>query len=203
MLDCVIDISHHNGRGLDFSDPDLLGVIQKATQGTAYSDPTFAENRAGVLRAGRRFGSYHFGTDEDGAAQARFYLENVGPRTGELLALDFENSGASMSLDDARIFVGAVHDAVGKFPVLYTGFWAKDLLKGTADPVLSRCPLWLAEYGPAAVLPPGWSAWSLWQYTDGMVPSAVITPGVGHCDRSRFNGDAAALEKFWDSVSAA
>jgi len=202
MLDSIVDISHHNGTGLYFGAAGLHGVIHKATQGTSYVDPMLELNRTSALGAGCRFGTYHFGTDENGADQARFYLATVGPKKGELLALDFENSGAAMSIQDARMFVQTVHEVVGRWPVIYTGFWAKDLLKGQSDEILARCSLWLAEYGPVAVLPPGWTAWALWQYTDGMVPAAVVTPGIGHCDRDRFQGSDSEFEAFWDSVSA-
>ncbi len=63
----IIDLSHHNG------DVDLgrakaagiLGVIQKATQGTGYKDPTFDANREQAIQAGLLFGAYHFGTGDE------------------------------------------------------------------------------------------------------------------------------------------
>ena len=72
----------------------------------------------------------------------------------------------------------------------------KTMLGGHPDSVLAQCPLWLAQYGPSAVLPPGWSAWSLWQYTDGAQPGSQPVNGIGHCDRDRFNGGAADPPDF-------
>ena len=108
-----------------------------------------------------------------------------------------------MTLEEARAFVTTVYNAVGKWPVLYSGHYLKDLLSGGSDPVLANCPLWLAQYGPTAVLPPGWNAWTLWQYTDGSVGAPPPVAGIGHCDQDRFSGDdAAGLTAFWASVSA-
>jgi lysozyme len=204
LIDAVIDLSHHNGLAIDFraaAAGGVLGVIHKATQGAAGLDPTWAAHRADALAAGLRFGSYHFGDGSDGAGQARHFLQSVGPRPGELLALDLEDNpaGPSMTLEEARAFVTAVQGAVGRWPALYSGHTLKGMLGGRPDPVLASCPLWLAQYGPSAVLPCGWASWTLWQWTDGS--ASEPTPGVGHCDRDRFAGDAAALDAFWDRVS--
>jgi hypothetical protein len=47
----VIDLSHHNGTRLRFNKAKtdgIVGVIQKATQGEIYVDPTFKKNRTAV-----------------------------------------------------------------------------------------------------------------------------------------------------------
>lgn len=205
MLDSVIDVSHHNGAALNFgtaAGSGTLGVIQKATQGVSWTDPTWAANRAGILAAGLLFGSYHFGDGSDGAAQATYFLNTVGPNPGELLCLDFEQNpaGPTMTLEEARAFVTTINDQIGKWPVLYGGHYLKGALTGP-DPVLSQCPLWLAQYGPTAVLPAGWTAWTLWQYTDGAVGAPAPVPGIGQCDRERYAGDAPGLAAFWATVS--
>jgi lysozyme len=208
MFDAVIDLSHHNGPNVNFPAAAAAGtaaVIHKATQGTTFVDPLFAVNREKALAAGLLFGSYHFGTGADGGAQADFYLRTVGPQPGELLALDLEanNAGPSMTLEEARAFVALIHDRIGKWPVLYAGHTLKEMLNGTPDALLTNCPFWIAQYGPAPVLPVGWTEWKLWQWTDGSVgvnPQPV--PGVGHCDRDRFAAAEADLGAFWATVSA-
>jgi lysozyme len=207
MLDVVIDISHHNGLNLDFkaaAGSGIRGVIHKATQGLAGQDPRFADNKKAILAAKLLFGSYHFGDGSDGGAQAIHYLSVAKPAANELMALDFESNpgGPSMTLEEGRAFVTTTFNATGKWPVLYGGHTLKELLAtGHVDPVLTNCPLWLAQYGPTAVLPLGWSSLSLWQYTDGSQPGSQPVPGIGHCDRSRFNGNDADLLAFWASVS--
>jgi lysozyme len=206
MLDAIIDISHHNGLLLDFGKAaggGIKAVVQKASQGVASADPTFSANRLGILSAGLLFGSYHFGDGSDGGAQANYFLSIAKPGANELVALDLEDNpaGPSMTIEEARAFVTTVFNAIGKWPVLYSGHTLKGMLGSTPDSVLTNCPLWLAQYGPTAVLPPGWTSWSLWQYTDGGQPGSQPVDGIGHCDRDRFIGDADDLQTFWASVS--
>jgi lysozyme len=184
----------------------MVGVIQKATQGVGYVDPTWTKHRAGALAAGLLFGSYHFLTGSaSGADQAAFFLRTVGPHPGELLALDFEFNpeGPSATLTHAADFVDSVRATVpGVWPVFYSGGYLKDLLRGVAAPAsLTGCPLWLAQYSSVAVLPAGWARWALWQYADGHVVSAPPVPGIGLCDRDRFNGTVEELGAFWGAHS--
>jgi lysozyme len=204
MLDAIIDISHHNGTSLNFGAAKtacILGVIHKATQGLSGADPNFQSNS--IRAASLLFGAYHFGDGSDGGLQARFFLTVTQSGPNELIALDLENNpaGPSMTLEEARVFVTVIFDTIGKWPVLYSGHYLKEALGGHPDSVLRNCPLWLAQYGPAAVLPPGWAKWSPWQYTDGGQPGSQSVNGIGHCDRDRFDGDATALPAFWASVS--
>ncbi len=206
MYEGIVDISHHQ-MNPDFVAAAAAGVgavIHKATQGTSEVDPTYSTNRVSAKAAGLMFGSYHFGTGADGGAQANFFLNTVGPIAGELLALDFEENpaGSSMTLEEAKSFVTAIHDRLGIWPVLYSGHTLKDILGNRPDPVLANCPLWLAQYGQTAVLPIGWSKWTLWQWTDGAIGKPIPVPGIGHCDRDRFTDEVDDLATFWDSVSA-
>ena len=201
-INAVIDLSHHNGLvDLERARADgIVGVIQKATQGRTFVDPTYARNRANAASAGLRWGAYHFGTGGDGVQQAMHFLDTVMPSAGELLVLDFEanHQGPSMSLEEARAFVIHVRESTGRWPGLYSGHYVKELLGTQGDPVLSSCWFWLAQYGPTAVVPAAWPTWSMWQYTDGAVgPEPHEVDGVGRCDRDRFNGTATRLREFW------
>jgi lysozyme len=199
----VIDISHHNGKSLDFeraSADGILGVIHKASQGTAGRDPMFAANRAKAHEAGLLWGAYHFATGSDGARQAAHFLDAVGDPRGVLLALDLEPNpdGASMDLVGAHAFVVHIYEKTGRFPGLYSGHAIKQLLGDRSDPILTNCWLWLAQYGPKAVVPSNWPTWTLWQYTDGRIGGdPKVVDGIGPCDRSRFNGSEANLRKLW------
>lgn len=93
-----------------------------------------------------------------------------------------------MDLIEASAFVTHVQQAIGNWPGLYGGRYLKELLGASADPVLANCWLWLAQYGPTPVLPPAWTDWTMWQYTDGAVgPDPHAIPGFGQCDRDKFN----------------
>ncbi len=205
MLDAVIDISHNNGVQLDFAAAKaagVLAVIHKVSQGTTEVDPRYVANRAAILQAGLLLGAYHFGDGSDGAAQAVHFLESVGRISGRPLVLDLEanTGGPTMTPPQALAFLNVIKQRTGVYPIVYTGRW---FLAGHVDPVLTQCPLWLPEYGSDPVLPNGWTSWALWQWTDGCVGAPPPVPGIGHCDRSRFNGDEAAFRAFWASVAPA
>jgi lysozyme len=200
----IVDLSHHNG------DPDLgkakaagiAGVIQKATQSNSFTDPTFARNRKKTKDAGLLFGAYHFGVGADGVEQADFFLNVVKPSASDIIVLDFEGNqqGPSMTLDEARAFVTHIHAVTGRWPGLYSGHFLKELLGAGSDPVLINCWLWLAQYGPTAVIPPAWKAWTMWQYTNGALgPEPVPVDGIGACDRDTYNGSPAELSAFWNA----
>src|SRR5205823_3497969 len=139
-------------------------------------------NRAKALGAGLLWGAYHFGVGADGVAQADFFLSTVQPDLTTLVILDFEANpgGSTMDLIEARAFVTHVQQQIGRWPGLYGGQYLKELLGWSPDPVLSNCWLWLAQYGPMPVLPPGWQEWTLWQYTDGLAgPMPHEVAGIG------------------------
>ena len=200
----VVDISHHNNT-VDLAkarQSGISGVIQKASQGQDYVDPTYKDNRSKAQDAGLLWGSYHFGTGEDGVAQAEHFLDVVQPDADTLLVLDLEANpqGPNMTLVEARAFVTHLQDVTGRWPGLYSGHYIKALLGTETDPVLGNCWFWLAQYGPTAVVPVTWDTWTLWQYTDGAVgPEPHSVPGIGRCDRDRFNGSEAGLRTFWSA----
>ena len=200
----VVDISHHNNT-VDLAmarQSGIAGVIQKASQGQDYVDPTYKDNRAKAQAAGLLWGSYHFGTGEDGVSQAEHFLDVVQPDADTLLVLDLEANpqGPNMTLVEASAFVTHLQDVTGRWPGLYSGHYIKALLGTETDPVLGNCWFWLAQYGPTAVVPVTWDTWTLWQYTDGAVgPEPHSVPGVGRCDRDRFNGSEAGLRTFWSA----
>jgi len=201
-LNVVVDTSHHNGN-VNFQkakDSGILGVIQKATQGQSGVDPTYKTNRKKVTDAGLLFGAYHFATGSDGLKQAAHFLDVVGSFDQTLLVLDFEPNptGPSMSLEEARAFVTHVKQVTGRFPGFYSGHFIKQLLGSNKDPILSQCWFWLAQYGPTPVVPPNWPTWTMWQYTDGAIgPQPHNVPGIGRCDRDKFNGTAQQLRDLW------
>lgn len=205
-LNAVVDLSHHNGVvDLQAAAADgIVGVIHKATQGTGYEDPLFAENRGKARAAGLHWGAYHFGTGGDGAAQAEHFLSVVQPGPDVLLALDFESNpqGESMTLEEARAFVTRVRAMTGRWPGFYSGAYIKELLGGQVDAVFANCWFWLSQYGPTPVVPPTWKYWTLWQYTDGGMGSPPHeVQGIGRCDRDVFNGTRAQLERLWASAA--
>jgi lysozyme len=201
-LNAVIDISHHNGPGLDFAKAKadgIIGVIHKASQGLTLGDAMYDANRAKATKAGLLWGAYHFGTKADGVKQADAFLAKVGDRKDVLMVLDFEpNDPSTMTLAQAHDFVTHIHEVTGRFPGLYSGHLIKKELGPNKDEVLHNCFLWLAQFGQKPVVPANWPTWTLWQYTDGKQgPKPHSVDGIGNCDRDRFNGSEAQLLKLW------
>jgi len=224
-LDAVIDLSH-GARVDDFNairkQSNILAVIHKATEGGDYVDPAYTDRRPRAEAAGLLWGAYHFGTAQfPGAKQAASFLATARPGPSTLMALDFEpndpNPRNTMRLDQAEAFVLAIQAATGLLPMVYTHpGWANGRSAGRAGrrlpqpiapgSILARCDLWLADYHDEAEVPFAWAdrGWKLWQYAGdesvadaefGTVPRAVV--GVSHADRNVFNGDAAALYRYW------
>ncbi len=201
MADVVIDLSHYQTVSQDFSAAVAAGVaavVLKATQGTAFIDPTFLPRVAEARASGLLIGAYHFLDGSNPSQQMAHFLSVARDEAGlDWLAIDWEPCPASPagSMGAAQA-VATVHTATGKWPVLYTGRY----MVPSPSAVLSNCPLWLPEYGTNPVCPPGWSKWTLWQHTDGNVGSdAVPVAGIGRCDRSRFAGTIVDLVSWWNN----
>jgi lysozyme len=201
-LNVIVDLSHFNG-SVDLAQAKaagIMGVIHKATQGTSFVDPLYHTNREKAQQAGLLWGAYHFGVGGDAVAQADYFLKVVEPGPQDLLVLDLEGNpqGPSMTLQEARDFVTSVHQSTGRFPGLYSGYYVRELLGAAPDAVLAQCWFWLAQYTSTATVPANWAAWTMWQYTNGAagVPPHEV-PGIGRCDRDKFNGDVEALRKLW------
>ena len=209
LLNVIVDLFHLNtvdpSSGFhQMKDAGILGIIHKATQGTGYVDPEYDARRQRALSVDFLWGAYHFGTGEDGAQQADHFLSVINPEPGQLMALDFEpnSTGTTMSRGQAEAFVRRIQEVTGRIPVLYSGqSFLQDQMSGLSagDTILSQCPLWIARYSShLPEMPPLFTEFALWQYTDGAVglqPHSV--PGVGRCDRNKFNGDINALKAFW------
>lgn len=200
MQPVVVDLFH----GDDVRDfkavyaAGIRGVIHKATQGTGNVDPAFAARRVAAVAAGLLYAAYHFGDDSDVTAQVDHFLSVAKPDDATMLALDFEPNGEhTMSLAQAKIFLQQVYDKTGQRPILYSGNLIKESLKGKPDPFFNAHRLWLCEYGPRAILPPGWDTYFLYQFTgDGVGPGpheidGIATQGI---DLNVFGGTDLASE---------
>jgi lysozyme len=205
LLNVIVDLSHHNTI-TSFDDAraaGVLGVIHKATEGTAFVDAMYQDRKARAKAAGLLWGAYHFGTQGNAAAQVTHFLETANPAAGDLLVLDFEPNPreGTMTLADAELFVTTLQQQTGRAPVLYSGqsFLTAELGGNTTTP-LAACPLWIARYSSnLPTIPKAFARFDLWQYTDGSSgPQPHQAAGIGRCDRDKFNGaDENALRAFW------
>ena len=116
-----------------------------------------------------------------------------------------------MTLEQAEAFVQAVANAMGRMPLVYVQpSWANgdSQLSGlgagariTPDSILARCGLWVADYHDSPEIPLAWarSGWRLWQYAGNEEAGSV--QGLDRCDRNVFNGNVAALYRFWNGAT--
>lgn len=204
----VFDVSHHN-TSVDFQqakDSGMQAVFYKVTQSTTFFDHRYYDGRKQAAnQAGLLWGAYHFGAGGDGAAQADFFLEHAKPEKDTVLVLDLETDTTkgqtNMTLLEAKAFVQRIYDKTGQYPGIYGGSYLRGLVKTGADPMLSKCWLWIAEYRMEIELPIGWDNYTFWQYTDGKggVDPQPVSGVSGYCDRSVFNGSPEDLTTFWNN----
>jgi lysozyme len=201
MIDVVLDLSHWQSE-VDFAAVKAGGiaaVILKATQGMSWVDRAFVGRMCRANAAGLLVGAYHFCDGSKPAIQAEHFLRVAGSLP--VLALDIEANalpGESASPVIAAEIAARVQIAKGRSPLVYIGRWGPSGTgAGLPNSVLSKCPLWLPEYGTDPVPPAGWAAWTLWQYTDAGTAAGVMGP----VDRSRFAGTLDELTAWWSGQS--
>lgn len=178
----VIDLSHYNTIPTSLvpaQQSGIIGVIHKATQGTTYTDPTVDNRWVLAKQAGLLWGLYHFLEPGDMDQQAAYFV-NCAKANGDentLLAADYETSGISIS--DLLEFLTQVETLSGRKPIIYSGNTLKEELNGTPNAEISSYLLWLAQYSTTPVLPPGFTAYWLWQYSQsGSVPGVTAPVDV-------------------------
>ncbi|MFI6107803.1 lysozyme [Streptomyces sp. NPDC051310] len=192
-----VDVSSHQGE-VAWSSLWTSGVrwaYVKATEGTYYRNPWFAQQYNGSYGVGMIRGAYHFATPDTtgGAAQADFFVDHGGgwSRDGRTLpgALDIEWNpyGSACYGKSPSAMVGWIRDFLNRYKyrtgrdaVIYTATsWWKQCT-GNHGGFGASNPLWVARYHTTVgELPAGWAYHTMWQYTS-------TGPIVG--DHNRFNG---------------
>jgi len=180
----------------------ILGVIHKASQGTADVDPMYAKRRAEFASAGLKlWGAYHFLTAASPVQQADLFVHVAAPDDATLMACDHETQ--DVPLANAIAFMVEVERLTGRECVLYSGSLVKEqIADATPDQLayLGARRLWLPEYGTEAKCPECWAGgeW-LWQYTgDGAGPEPHGIAGMrGHVDLNTYLGTEAELTAEW------
>lgn len=190
-----VDTSHHNTavNWATLHDNGVRFVFIKATDGKDYLDPAFADSFRIARESGLLRGAYHFyETDDDGVAQAQWFIRNVDLQPGDLPpVVDIERVKAPVDGDlhtQFDAFLSTLEAHYGQAPIIYTGpnFWDHAMQEHFPDH-----PLWVAQYNVSApTLPDGWSTWTFWQYTENWQPPGTTTP----IDGSVFNGDETKLQ---------
>jgi GH25 family lysozyme M1 (1,4-beta-N-acetylmuramidase) len=167
----------------------------KASEGTYYTNPYFAQQYNGSYNVGMIRGAYHFATPDttSGATQAGYFVSHGGgwSKDGKTLpgVLDIEwnpygaacyGKSASAMVSWIADFLNTYKARTGRDAVIYTAtsWWTQ--CTGNYGGFASKNPLWIARYASTpGTLPAGWAYYTMWQYTSS-------GPTVG--DHDKFNG---------------
>lgn len=181
----------------------IWGVIHKASQGSTYRDPKYSARKKAAKEAGLLWGAYHFASAAPVDAQVKNFLEasEWSIDNDILLCLDYEDGGKNtMSISQAKEFCTKIYEKTGQRPVLYSGNLAKETISGK-DEFWSKHRLWLAQYGPKAVIQKSWDKYWLWQYAaDGIGEEPKSIPGLPlgpKTDVNWFEGTKEELQATW------
>jgi GH25 family lysozyme M1 (1,4-beta-N-acetylmuramidase) len=198
-----LDVSGYQGN-VDWSSVAANGAkfaYVKATEGTDYTNPYFAQQYNGSYNAGLIRGSYHFAHPDSssGATQADYFIAHGGGWSGDGKtlpgALDIEwnpsgdacyNMAGSAMVNWVLSFSNEYHAREGVWPVIYTAtsWWSE--CTGNQGDFSSTNPLWLANYnGSAGTMPYAWGFQTFWQFAD-----SGTFPG----DQDYFNGPQSGLQ---------
>ena len=198
-----MDVSGHQGNvawSTAYNNGARFAYV-KATEGTSYRNPYFAQQYIGSYNVGMIRGAYHFAlpNNSSGLAQADFFVNNGGGWSGDGRtmppALDIEYnpygstcyglSQASM-VSWIRAFSDRVHYRTNKYPMIYTTIDWWTTCTGNTSAFAATNPFWIARYSSTPpTAPAGSYTWTIWQYAD-----SGIFPG----DQNRFNGSYTQLQ---------
>ncbi|WP_327085663.1 GH25 family lysozyme [Nonomuraea sp. NBC_01738] len=164
-----VDVSNHDA-GFDWGADGLAFGIAKASEGTGFTDKTFARNWSEIKRNGLVRGAYHFGRPgADPVRQADRFLDTVtkqGLEAGDLLILDLEVTDGRSAKEVnawAKRWLERVHDVTGVRALFYSS-WSFAQTHGDG---LGDYPLWVAHYGKEkgeVTAPEPWTSWAIHQY---------------------------------------
>jgi GH25 family lysozyme M1 (1,4-beta-N-acetylmuramidase) len=187
-----IDVSGHQGN-VNWPAQWNAGkrfVWVKATEGTGYRNPYFAQQYNGSFNQGFIRGAYHFALPDrsSGAAQANFFSSNGGGWSGDgktlpgALDMEYNPYGATCyglsktaMTSWIRDFSNTYKARWSKYPAIYTSTsWWNQCVGSSFG---STNPLWVARYASSVgQLPIGWSVYTVWQYSSSPI------------DQNSFNG---------------
>ncbi|MBF8187212.1 hypothetical protein ITP53_16010 [Nonomuraea sp. K274] len=172
------DASHYQATHDWAASGAKFGIV-KATEGTDFTDDSFARHWAELAGHGIVRGAYHYGHPaNDPVEEADFFLSVVNEqpaRTGDLLVLDLETADGRSGADVnawAKKWLERVKDKTGVTPMFYSSWnFASEYGQG-----LGEYPLWVANYNEArgtVAAPAPWKKWVIHQYSDSPVDQNV------------------------------
>ena len=172
----------------------------KATEGTYYNNPYFAQQYNGSYNAGMIRGAYAFAVPSysSGRTQAAYFVGSGGGWSPDgrtlpgMLDIEYNPYGPECyGLSQPAMvgwiadFVNTYHALTGRWAAIYSTYkWWNDCT-GNSPAFANNDPLDIANYASnAGPLPAGWPYYTFWQYAD-----SGTYPG----DQDVFNGSQANL----------
>jgi len=169
-----VDVSYYQG-DIDWNvlaGQDIDFAFIKATEGSAHTDPKFAENWKNAAQTGLYIGAYHFFSyDSSGAAQAENFINTVTPTENILPpAVDIEFYGDKNknppSREETRVILDELLEKLethyGRKPIIYaTGKSYKLYISGG----YVDYPIWIRDVYLTPSLPDNRS-WTFWQFSN-------------------------------------
>jgi len=186
----------------------------KCSEGTTHKNRRRQSNLSGARREGIAVGGYHFARPDtyqriklaDARKEAENFLSCYGDaHPGDLIpVLDLESgllkNNHGYNCDWIFEWARVVQDELGCKPMMYSARWATTSRLLNADQtqlaMLSKYPLWWAEYRSARTIAPTkklspWKSWQVWQWTG----SGEVAGIKGKCDRNRMRQGTLATLK--------
>lgn len=164
----------------------IVGVIHKASEGTAGTDQLYRVRRKAFTDIGMKWGAYHFFHGGQPKLEADVFLSKAEPDADTLVALDWENVGdGAPDADAARVFLERIEEKLGRKAIIYSGNVAKEEIEGK-DAYFGAHRLWLCQYGLKWHVQESWDRPWLWQQNgDSYGPGPNQIPGIrGNCDNN-------------------
>jgi GH25 family lysozyme M1 (1,4-beta-N-acetylmuramidase) len=198
-----LDVSGHQGN-VNWASVYAKGgrfAYVKATEGTTFRNPYFAQQYNGSYKAKLIRGAYHFALPNRSSAtsQANFFVGHGGGWSADgktlppMLDIEYNPYGSSCyglsrsaMVSWIRTFSNRVHTLTKRYPTIYTTTnWWKTCTGNNAGFGKTN-PLFIARYSSkAGTLPAGWKFYTFWQYADhGKFPG----------DQDVFNGSSSRLQ---------
>ena len=201
MTVSCIDISHHQGSGIDFElvrESGVVAMIHKASEGTSMVDDMRASNIIAASKENIVCCTYHWiSPGSDPVEQMKHYLNTVQPVRGERLVIDYEQEGCTIG--QLKEAVQYLMDQKRDFQItVYSGHLLKEQIGGARDEFLAKnTDLWLAQYNddPDEITWPDetYATWTLWQYSEtGKIPGIKDE----YVDLNQFNGSDTELVRW-------
>lgn len=179
-----LDVSSHQGnvnwRGA--YDSGARFAYAKATEGSYYTNPYFAQQYNGSADVGMIRGAYHFANPRtsSGADQARYFVQHGGGWSNDgrtlpgLLDIEFNpysqygNTCYDMTprqlIDWIRDFNNTYRSLTGRDPMIYTAnsWWQWCIASGDFGSNLLHLANYNYNPGP---IPTGWKSYDIWQFS--------------------------------------